>query len=73
MLSGIGGRIGWNILSSLMPLFAFFAAILNLKKLEKTFEECVVNKLLQPMAIVIRSILLKRIKAFPSTLPAKNT
>ena len=42
--------MGWNVLSSLMQLFAFLATILNLK-LEETFEECVVNQLLQPMAI----------------------
>ena len=52
------GGIGWNILSSFLQLFAFFAAILNLK-LEGTFEECVVNQLLQPMAIAIGSMLLK--------------
>ena len=38
--------------------FCFLAAILNLKQ-EETFEECVVNQLLQPMAIVIGSMLLK--------------
>ena len=41
MLRGIRGE---NILSSLMQLFAFLAAILNLK-LEETFEECVANQL----------------------------
>ena len=57
MLLGIRGGIDWNILSSLMQRFAFLAAILNLK-LEETFEECVVNQLLQPIAIVIGSMLL---------------
>ena len=52
MLLGIRGGIGWNILSSLMQRFTFLAAILNLK-LEETFEECVVNQLLQQIAIVI--------------------
>ena len=42
----------------LMQLFAFLAVIFNLK-FEETFEECVVNQLLQPMAIVIGSRLLK--------------
>ena len=45
-------------MSSLMQLFAFFAAILILK-LEETFEECAVNQLLQPTAIAIGSMLLK--------------
>ena len=58
MLFGIRGGIGWDILSSLMQLFAFLAAIWNLK-LDETFEECDVNQLLQPMAIVIRSMLPK--------------
>ena len=58
MLRDIRGGIGWNILSSLMQLFVFLVAILN-PKLEETFEECVVNQLLQPMAIVIGSTLLK--------------
>ena len=58
MLRGIRGGIGWNIVSSLMQLFAFPAAIWNLK-LDETFEECDVNQLLQPMAIVIGSMLLK--------------
>ena len=58
MLRGIRGGIGWNILSSLMQRFAILATILNIK-LEETFEECVVNQLLQPMAIVIRHMLLK--------------
>ena len=52
MLRGIRGGIGWNILSSLMQLFAFLAAILNLK-LEETFKECVENELLQPIVIII--------------------
>ena len=38
--------------------FCFFAAILNLK-LKETLKECFVNKLLQPMAIVIGRMLLK--------------
>ena len=58
MLPGIRGGIGSNILSSLMQLFAFLAAILYLK-LDETFEECVVNQLLQPMVIVIGTMLLK--------------
>ena len=58
MLHRILGEIGWNILSSLMQLFASFAAILN-QKLEETFEKWVVNQLLQPMAIIIGSRLLK--------------
>ena len=58
MLRGIRVEIGWNILSSLVQLFAFFAAHLNLK-LEETFQECAVNQLLQPMAIAIRSMPLK--------------
>ena len=58
MLRGIKGGIGWNILPSLMQLFAFLAAILN-QKLEDTFEECVVNQLLKPMAIVVENMLLK--------------
>ena len=65
------GGIDWNILSSLLQLFAFLAAILNLK-LEKTFEECVVNQLSQPMAMVIGSMLLKQIEVFPSILPPKE-
>ena len=72
ILRGIKGGIGWNILSSLMRLFAFLAAILNLK-LEESFEERVVNQLLLPMVIVIGSMLLKRIEVFPSKLPPKNT
>ena len=58
MLRDIRSEIGWNVLSSVIQLFAFLAAILT-RKLMETFEECVVNKLLQPMAIVIRSKLLK--------------
>ena len=58
MLHGIRGGIDWNILSSLMKLFAFLAAILNLK-LEQTFVDCVLNQILQPMAMVIGSMLLK--------------
>ena len=58
MLRVIRGGNGWNILSSLMQLFAFLAAILNLK-LENTFKEGVVNQLLQPMAVVIGSMPLK--------------
>ena len=58
MLRGIRDGIDWNILSSLMQLFAFLAAIFNLK-LEKAFEECVVNQFLQPMANVIGNMLLK--------------
>ena len=63
MLRGIRGGVGWNILSSLMQHFAFVVAIFNLK-LENTFEECVVNELLQPMAIVIGSMLLKWVEVF---------
>ena len=58
MLSGIRGGISWNILSSLMQLFVFLAAILNLE-LEEIFKECVANQLLHLMAIVIGSMLLK--------------
>ena len=58
MLRGIKGGISWNILTSLMQRFAILAAILN-EKPEKTFEECVVNQLLQSMAIGIGSMLLK--------------
>ena len=58
MLRGISGGIGWNILSNLMQLFAFLAAIFN-QKLQETFEKCVVNQLLQPMATVIGSMLPK--------------
>ena len=58
MLRGIRGGNGWNILSSLMQFVAFLAAILSLK-LEETLEECVVNQLLQPIVIVIGSMLLK--------------
>ena len=58
MLRGIRGGIGWNILSSLVQLFAFLATILNLL-LEETFEECVVSQLLQPMAFVIGSMQVK--------------
>ena len=58
MLRGIRGGFDWNILLSLMQLFAFLAAILNLK-LEETFKECIVNQLLQSMAIVIGTMLLK--------------
>ena len=36
--------------------FPFLAAILNLK-LEETFEECALDQLLQPMAVIIGSIL----------------
>ena len=50
MLRGIRGEIGWNILTSLMQRFAILAAILNLK-LEETFEESVVNQLLQPLRL----------------------
>ena len=42
--------IGWNILSSLMQRFAILAAILNVK-LEETFEEWVLNQLLQPILL----------------------
>ena len=42
----------------LVAVFVFLATILNLK-LEETFEKCVVNQLLQPMALVIGSMLLK--------------
>ena len=58
MLRGTRGGIGWNILSSLMQLFAFLAAILNVK-LEEAFEDCAVNQLLQSMAILTGSMLLK--------------
>ena len=58
MLRDIRGGNGWNILSSLMQFVAFLAAILSLK-LEETLEECVVNQLLQPIVIVIGSMLLK--------------
>ena len=44
-MCGIRGGIGWNILSSLAQLFAFLAAILNLKP-EETFEKCAVNQLI---------------------------
>ena len=72
MLRGIRSGIGWNILSSLLQLFAFLAAILHVK-LEETFEECVVNQLLQPIAIAIGSMLLKQKEVFPSMLHPKNT
>ena len=71
MLCVARGRIDQNILSSLMQLFAFLAAILKLK-LEETFEECVVNQLIQSMAIVIGNMLLKRTEVFQSMLPQKN-
>ena len=58
MLRGIRGEIGWNILSSLMQQLAILVTILNVK-LEKTFEEWVVNQLLQPVTIVIGRMLLK--------------
>ena len=58
MLRGIRGGIGWNILSSLMQRFAILAAILNVK-LEETFEECVMNQLLQPIWLAIGNMLLK--------------
>ena len=48
VLHDIRGGIGWNILSSVRQRFAILAALLNVK-LEETFEECVVNQLLQPM------------------------
>ena len=54
-----------------MQLFTFLAAILNLK-VKETFEKCIVNQLLQPMAIVIGSMLRRRIEVFPSMLPPKN-
>ena len=63
MLRGIRGGIDWNILLSLMQRFAILAAIVN-AKLEETFEECVVNQLLQPMAIVIGSMLLNEYRIF---------
>ena len=58
MLCGIRSGVGWNILSSLVQLFAFLTANLNLK-LEETFEGSVVDQLLQQMAIVIGIMLLK--------------
>ena len=58
VLRGIRGGIGWDILLSLMQLFAFLSAILNLK-LKESFVGCVVNQLLLPMIIVIKSMLLK--------------
>ena len=57
LLRGI--RVGIGIFCQvLMQRFAIFAAIMN-AKLEETFEECVVNQFLQPMAIAIGRMLLK--------------
>ena len=69
-LRGIRSGIGWNILSTLMQLFAFLAAIL-IESWRKLSRKSVVNQLLQRMGIVIGSILLKRIE--PSILAPKNT
>ena len=52
-----------------MQLLVFLAATLNLLQLEETFEECVVNQLLQRMAIEIGSMLLKLMEVFPSMPP----
>ena len=51
-----------------MQLFAFLAAILNVK-----LEECAVNQLLHVTAIVIGSMLLKIIEVFPNNTPQKNS
>ena len=72
MLRGIRGGISWNILSSLMQLFAFIAAIWN-PKLKDAFVVCVVNQLLPPIAIEIESMLLKQIEDFSSMLSPKYT
>ena len=71
MLHGIRGGIGWNILSSLMQLFVFLAAISNLK-LEETFKECVVNQLLQPMAIKLEAYAAKINRGFSKHAGSKE-